>query len=287
MDSRLKTVFLLALLTALFVWLGNLLGGTTGMTYAFGFALVMNFFSYWFSDRIVLGIYRAREVSESDAPELHSIVRELSQKAGIPKPRVYIVPTDHPNAFATGRNPEHAAVAVTQGILKLLDTRELRGVLSHEIAHIKNRDILIQSVVAVVAGAITYLAYMARWAFIFGGWGRDDDRGGNPLAMLIIAILAPIAATLIHLAISRVREYAADYSGAYISRDPLALADALAKLHYGASKIPLSGSNPSTAHMFIVSPLRGGGFVNLFSTHPPVEERIKRLKELARSMGVV
>lgn len=287
MDSRLKTVFLLALLTALFVWLGNILGGTTGMTYALIFALVLNFFSYWFSDRIVLGIYRAKEVSESEAPELHAIVRELTQKAGLPKPRVYIIPTDHPNAFATGRDPQHSAVAVTQGILKLLDPRELRGVLSHEIAHIKNRDILIQSVVAVIAGAITYLAYMARWAFIFGGWGRDDDRGGNPFAMLIIAIFAPIAATLIHLAISRVREYAADHSGALLSRDPIALANALAKLSYGTAKIPLNQTNPSTAHIFIVSPLRGGSFANLFSTHPPVEERIERLRALARSMGVV
>ena len=285
MTNTLKTVFFLTLLTILFLWIGNLLGGTTGMTYALIFALVMNFVSYWFSDRIVLTMYRAKEVSETEAPRLHAIVRDLAQRAGIPKPRAYLIPTPHPNAFATGRDPEHAAVAVTQGILKLLDERELRGVLAHEIAHVRHRDILIQSVVAVIAGAITYLAYMARWIFIFGGGGRDDDRGGNPLAFLLVTILAPIVATLIHLAISRVREYEADRGGALISRDPLALARALEKLHYGTTKMPLATANPATAHLFIVAPLRGGGMASLFSTHPPVEERIRRLQALARQMG--
>jgi len=285
--SKLKTYILLTLLTILFIWLGDLLGGRSGMLIALIFAGVMNFASYWWSDKIVLAMYRAKEVSPREAPRLHAIVEELAHAAGIPKPRVYIIPTDHPNAFATGRGPGHAAVAVTTGILKLLDERELRGVLSHELSHIKNRDILIMSVTATIAGAITYLAYMARWAAFLGGFGDDDDRGGNILVALLISILAPIAAMIIQLAISRSREYLADATGAKISRDPLALASALKKLAYGASRIPLQSANPATAHLFIVNPFKGGGLAALFSTHPPIEDRIRRLEEMARRMGVV
>jgi len=285
--SKLKTYLLLALLTVLLVVIGDLIGGKSGMTIALVMAGVMNFVSYWWSDKIVLAMYRAKEVSPQEAPELHRIVAELAQAAGIPKPRVYIIPTDHPNAFATGRGPGHAAVAVTTGILNLLTERELRGVLSHELSHIKNRDVLIMTVAATIAGAITYLAYMARWAAIFGGFGGDDeDRGGNLLVILLISILAPLAAMIVQLAISRSREYLADATGAKISRDPLALASALKKLAYGAARRPLQSANPATAHLFIVTPFRGGGIASLFSTHPPIEDRIRRLEEMAKRMGV-
>ncbi len=285
--SKLKTYLLLALLTILLVVIGDLIGGKSGMTIALVMAGVMNFVSYWWSDKIVLAMYRAKEVSPQEAPELHRIVAELAHAAGIPKPRVYIIPTDHPNAFATGRGPGHAAVAVTTGILNLLTERELRGVLSHELSHIKNRDVLIMTVAATIAGAITYLAYMARWAAIFGGFGGDDeDRGGNLLVILLISILAPLAAMIVQLAISRSREYLADATGAKISRDPLALASALKKLTYGAARRPLQSANPATAHLFIVTPFRGGGIASLFSTHPPIEDRIRRLEEMARRMGV-
>ncbi len=285
--SKLKTYLLLALLTVLLVVIGDLIGGKSGMTIALVMAGVMNFVSYWWSDKIVLAMYRAKEVSPQEAPELHRIVAELAYAAGIPKPRVYIIPTDHPNAFATGRGPGHAAVAVTTGILNLLTERELRGVLSHELSHIKNRDVLIMTVAATIAGAITYLAYMARWAAIFGGFGGDDeDRGGNLLVILLISILAPLAAMIVQLAISRSREYLADATGAKISRDPLALASALKKLAYGAAKRPLQDANPATAHLFIVTPFRGGGIASLFSTHPPIEDRIRRLEEMAKRMGV-
>ncbi len=285
--SKLKTYLLLALLTILLVVIGDLIGGKSGMTIALVMAGVMNFVSYWWSDKIVLAMYRAKEVSPQEAPELHRIVSELAHAAGIPKPRVYIIPTDHPNAFATGRGPGHAAVAVTTGILNLLTERELRGVLSHELSHIRNRDVLIMTVAATIAGAITYLAYMARWAAIFGGFGGDDeDRGGNLLVILLISILAPLAAMIVQLAISRSREYLADATGAKISRDPLALASALRKLAYGAAKRPLQSANPATAHLFIVTPFRGGGITSLFSTHPPIEDRIRRLEEMAKRMGV-
>jgi len=273
----LKTTFLLTLLTLLLIFIGNLIGGQQGMLIALIFAGVMNFVSYWFSDKIVLGIYRAKKVTEAEAPELVSLVRRTAQKAGLPLPKVYLIPTDTPNAFATGRNPSHSAVAVTEGILRILDQDELEGVIAHELAHIRNRDILIASVVATVAGAISMLAYMAQWAAIFGG--RDRDR--NIFGLLIMAIVAPLAAMLIQMAISRSREFQADETGAKISRKPLGLANALKKLHATNLKLPLN-ANPSTAHMFIVNPLSGKGLVTLFSTHPPVGERIKRLEELSR-----
>ncbi len=275
----LKTAFLLTLLTLLLVFIGNLIGGQQGMLIALIFAGIMNFVSYWFSDKIVLGIYRAKKVTEAEAPELVGLVRRIAQKTGLPMPKVYIIPTETPNAFATGRNPSHSAVAVTEGILRILDQDELEGVLSHELGHVRNRDILIATVVATVAGAISYLAYMAQWAAIFGG-GRDRDRG-NGLGLLFMAIVAPLAALLIQMAISRSREYQADETGAKISHKPLALANALKKLHATNLRIPMN-ANPSTAHMFIVNPLSGKGLVNLFSTHPPVGERIKRLEELSR-----
>ncbi|OGC77033.1 MAG: protease HtpX [candidate division Zixibacteria bacterium RBG_16_40_9] len=275
----LKTAFLLTLLTLLLVFIGNLIGGQQGMLIALVFAGILNFISYWFSDKIVLGIYRAKKVTEAEAPDLVGLVRRIAQKASLPMPKVYIIPTDTPNAFATGRNPSHSAVAVTDGILRILDQDELEGVLSHELGHVRNRDILISSVVATVAGAISMLAHMAQWAAIFGG-GRDRDRG-NGLGLLFMAIVAPLAALLIQMAISRSREYHADETGAKISRKPLGLASALKKLHSANLRVPLN-ANPSTAHMFIVNPLSGKGLVTLFSTHPPVGERIKRLEELSR-----
>ncbi|RLG09414.1 zinc metalloprotease HtpX [Candidatus Pacearchaeota archaeon] len=285
MSNTLKTFILLGILTILFIWFGNLVGGKTGMTIALIMAGMMNFISYWFSDKIILTLYGAKELKPSQAPELHEIVRELSAKAGIPKPKVYLIENPHPNAFATGRGPGHSAVAVTSGILKLLNKRELRGVLSHEIAHIKHRDILIATISATIAGAISYLAYMARWIAWFGAFSDDENSGGNFLFLIIASIVLPLAALLIQLAISRSREYSADEGGAKISRDPLALASALSKLAYGTSKIPLD-ANPSTAHLFIVNPLKEDFFSSLFSTHPPIEERIKRLKKLARKWGM-
>jgi len=283
--NSLKTTFLMVLLTVLLVLAGNAIGGQQGLMVAFILALVMNFGTYWFSDRIVLAMYRAQEVSREQAPELYDIVESLAKKAGLPMPRVYITPQESPNAFATGRNPKHAAVAVTSGILRILDRDELAGVLAHELSHIKHRDILISTIAAVMAGAITMLASMARWALLFGGLGGGDrDRrggGGNALAALAMMILAPIAAMLIQMAISRSREYMADDEGAKISGHPLWLADALRKLQRGTRMIPLE-ANPSTAHMFIVNPLRGVGIQNLFSTHPPIEERIARLERMAR-----
>lgn len=275
----LKTAFLLTLLTLLLVFIGNLIGGQQGMLIALIFAGVMNFISYWFSDKIVLGIYRAKKVTEAEAPDLVSLVRRTAQKASLPMPKVYIIPSDTPNAFATGRNPSHSAVAVTEGIMRILDQDELEGVIAHELGHVRNRDILISSVVATVAGAISMLAHMAQWAAIFGG-GRGRDRG-NGLGLLIMAIVAPLAAMLIQMAISRSREFQADETGAKISHKPLTLANALKKLHATNLKLPLN-ANPSTAHMFIVNPLSGKGLVTLFSTHPPVGERIKRLEELSR-----
>jgi len=282
MMNTLKTMVLLVTLTVLFIFIGALLGGRSGMTIALFIALAMNFFAYWFSDKIVLRMYGAREVSEAEAPELYSIVRTLSQKAGLPIPKVYIIDADQPNAFATGRNPRHGAVAVTTGIMRLLDRNELAGVISHELAHIKNRDILVSTIAATIAGAISYLAQMAQWAMIFGG-RRDDDEGGNPIAALVMMIVAPIAAMLVQLAISRTREYGADAGGARIVGNPLYLANALKKLHYASQRIPLE-ANPATSHMFIVNPLSGGGFAKLFSTHPPIEERIARLEAMARGM---
>lgn len=249
------------------------------MMMAFIFALGMNLFAYWFSDKMVLRMYKAQVVTEAESPRLYNIVRELAMKAQLPMPKVYIIPTDTPNAFATGRNPEHAAVAATQGILNLLSDGELRGVIGHELAHVKHRDILISTIAAVFAGAIAMIAHMAQWGAIFGGYGRSDNDRGNIWGALAIAILSPIAAMLIQMAISRSREYAADEGGARFHGNPRDLASALAKLHRGAQLRPMN-ANPATAHMFIVNPLSAKGMMSLFSTHPPVEERIARLEAM-------
>ncbi|HBA27001.1 MAG TPA: zinc metalloprotease HtpX [Nitrospinae bacterium] len=276
--NMMKTVLLMTGLTLLLVLAGSALGGKSGMMTAFIFACIMNIGTYWFSDKIVLAMYGAKEVSYAEAPEIHSIVRELSMRAGLPMPKVYIIDNATPNAFATGRNPEHAAVAVTRGIVSLLTREELSGVLGHELAHIKHRDILIGTIAATVAGAISMLANMAQWSMYFGG-RRDDREGGHPVVAIIMMILAPIAAMLIQMAISRSKEYLADEGGAKIAGNPLSLAKALGKLHKGVQMMPMN-ANPATAHMFIVSPLSGGGFLTLFSTHPPIEERIKRLESM-------
>ena len=281
MGNQLKTAVLLGALTALIIVFGSALGGSNGMMIAFIFALGMNLFSYWFSDKIVLRMYSARQVTEAESPELFSIVHRLTSAAGLPMPKLYIIPDDSANAFATGRNPEHAAVAVTQGILRLLGPAELEGVLAHELAHVKHRDILIGSVAAVLAGVITYIAHMAQWGAMFGGFSRsdDDEGGGGIFATLALAIIAPIAALIIQMAISRSREYLADESGARFAGTPAGLAGALEKLSSASQRIPLD-ANPSTAHMFIVKPFTGGGIMNLFSTHPPIEERVRRLREM-------
>jgi heat shock protein HtpX len=277
MNSGIKTALLLGLLSGLLLVIGELLGGRGGLVIAFGFAVVMNFTSYWFSDKIVLRMYRAKEVGPDHA--LHVIVSRLARQAGLPQPRVYVVPTASANAFATGRNPEHAAVAATEGILQLLDERELEGVIAHELAHVKHRDILISSVAATVAAAIMVLARMASFAAYFGAFGgRDTDRRGgtNVIALLATMILAPVAAMLIQAAISRSREFAADAGGAAIAGSPYGLADALRKLDQASKRVPLD-ANPATAHMFIVKPFAGAGLIALFSTHPPTEARIQAL----------
>lgn len=278
--NALRTTFLMALMTTLLVLAGGAIGGRNGMAFALVMAAVMNFVSYWFSDKIVLSMYGAQQVEESQAPELVGIVRQLAIQAGMPMPKVYLIDSPTPNAFATGRNPEHAAVAATTGIMRILTREELMGVMAHELSHVRHRDILIQSVAATIAGAITYLANMAQWAAIFGG-GRDrDEDGGGAFGMLFMAILAPIAAMLIQMAISRAREYEADRGGAELAHNPLYLAGALRKLHMANQQIPM-GANPASAHMFIVNPLTGGGMMSLFSTHPPIEERVRRLEAMA------
>ncbi len=274
-----KTFMLLTIMTLFFVWVGGFLGGRTGMTFAIVFAAAMNFFAYWFSDKVVLKMYRAREVTEAEAPELYSIVRRLAQKASMPMPKVYIINGEQPNAFATGRNPKHAAVAVTTSIMRLLSPEELEGVIGHELAHIKHRDILVSSIAATIAGAISYLAQMAQWALIFGGFGRSDDDNGNPFVALIMMIVAPIAAMIVQMAISRSREFAADAGGARITGNPRYLASALRKLQTASERIPMN-TNPATSHLFIVNPLSGRQVAKLFSTHPPVEERIARLESM-------
>ncbi|MBM4297779.1 MAG: zinc metalloprotease HtpX [Deltaproteobacteria bacterium] len=285
-----RTTILLALLTALVVWIGQMLGGPNGAVLALVMAGAMNFFSYWFSDKIVLKMYGGQEITANDDPELHGLVRDLAARGGLPMPKVYVIPEETPNAFATGRNPEHAAVAVTQGIRRILNKRELAGVLGHELAHVKNRDILISSIAATLAGAISYLVNMAYFASMFGGRSRDDDEGGGGgiFGLMIMMIVAPIAAMLIQMAVSRSREYMADATGARIAGDPLALASALRKLHMGAQNIPLQVSpatQNATAHMFIVSPLSGGSFASLFSTHPAMEERIARLEAMSKDLS--
>ena len=279
--NTIKIGLLLGALTGLLMLIGGWFGGQQGVVIAFIFAMVMNFGSYWFSDKIVLRMYKAQAVSENEAPELYATVKNLALKASMPMPRVYIIPGDTPNAFATGRNEQHAVVAVTEGILRILGKDELEGVIAHELTHIRNHDILIGSIAATLAGAIVMLAHMAQWAAMFGGAGRDDDEGGggNIVGLILMAILAPIAATLIQMAISRSREYLADAGGAKISGKPYGLAGALEKLSQASQAIPMN-ANPSTAHMFIVNPLTGRSLMNLFSTHPPIEERIARLRSM-------
>jgi heat shock protein HtpX len=280
--NTVKTVGLMTFMMVLFVAIGGALGGRSGMIMAVLFATLMNFGMYWFSDKLVLRMYNAQPVTEAEAPELHAIVRTLVQKAGMPMPKVYIIPEEAPNAFATGRNPEHAVVAVTQGIMRLLSREELSGVIAHELAHIKHRDMLTGTIVATLAGAISMLAQMAQWAMIFGGGRRDDDEGGSPIVAIVMMIVAPIAAMLVQMAISRTREYEADKGGASMSGNPTWLANALLKLERGNEVVPMEDAKPATAHMFIVNPLHGGGLMNLFSTHPPIAERVKRLNEMAR-----
>jgi heat shock protein HtpX len=281
MMNTVKTVLLMTLIMVIFLVVGQMLGGTQGMTLALILSVAMNFITYWFSDKIVLAMYRAKEVAESDEPRLYAILRTLTTQAELPMPRVFIIPSENPNAFATGRNPAHASVAVTQGILKLLSEDELEGVLGHELAHVKHRDILTGTIVATMVGTITFLARMAGWSMLFFGGGRDDRRGSSGLGELFLIIVAPLAAVLIQLAISRSREYAADEGGSRISHKPLSLANALRKLERGVERVPMEQASPASAHLFIVNPLRGGGILSLFSTHPPIEGRIERLERLA------
>ena len=278
MGNTFKTAVLLGALTGLLVVFGNFFGGQQGMVIAFAFALLMNFGAYWFSDRIVLAMYGAKEVSEAEAPDLVAMVRGLAQRARLPMPRVYVIPNPSLNAFATGRSPRHAAVAVTEGILRLMDREELEGVLAHELAHVRNRDTLISAIAATLAGVIMMLANMARWAAFFGG-GRDDEDRGGVLGLVVMAVLAPFAALLIQMAISRAREYQADATGAQVTKKPGALASALERLDQASQQLPLQ-ANPATAHLFIVNPLSGRSFLSLFSTHPPIEERVARLRAM-------
>jgi len=284
MMNRLKTTLLLTLLTLLMVAMGSAIGGKSGMVFAFFMACAMNFFSYWFSDKIVLKMYGAGEISEMENPAFYGMVRRLATQAGLPMPRVYVIPDNSPNAFATGRNPNHAAVAATEGILRILSREELEGVMAHELAHVKNRDILVSTIAATFAGAISMLGNMLQWAAMFGSGRSDDDEGaGGMIGGLAMAIIAPIAAMLIQMAVSRSREYLADESGARICGNPLALASALKKLQMGSQMIPMQQASPASAHLFIVNPLTGGSLLKLFSTHPPMEERIARLEQMAYS----
>lgn len=283
MGNQFKTALLLAALTVFIVLVGRMLGGRQGMIIAFFLAGGMNFFSYWYSDRVVLRMYRAQEINESQAPELYAMVKRLSRNAGLPMPRVYVIPQDTPNAFATGRNPEHAVVAVTEGLMTLMAPAEIEGVLAHELGHIKNRDILIGTVAATMAGAIMMLASMARWSAIFGGGRGNDEEGGmGGLGLIVMSLLAPVGAMIIQMAISRSREYLADAAGAAIAGRPEGLAAALEKLGAYSQKRPMQ-ANPTTAHMFIVNPLSGQSFKSLFSTHPPIEERVSRLRGIPPS----
>jgi len=280
MGNTVKTALLLVALTGLLMLIGGLIGGKGGVYIAFIFAVILNFGSYWFSDKIVLKMYKAQEVSESSAPDLYNIVRNLAMKAGLPMPRIFIIPEETPNAFATGRNEKHAVIAVTKGIMRILNKEELEGVIAHELSHIKNKDMLISSIAATIAGAITMLATMAQWAAIFGGGSSSDEEGGGGIiGFIAMAIFAPLAAAVIQMAISRSREYLADARGASITKNPYGLASALEKLTNASQIIPMN-AKPSTAHLFIVNPLAGKAFMNLFSTHPPLAERIARLRSM-------
>lgn len=279
MANNFRTVLLMISLTVLFIWLGNLVAGRQGMIIAFLLATTMNFFGYWFSDKLILRHYKATEIESQTHPALYQLVGRLTTEAGLPMPKVYIIPEKTPNAFATGRNPQHAAVAVTEGILELLDERELAGVLAHELAHVKHRDILTGTIAATFAGAITILTQFARYR------PQDSRKSQNPLGPLLILVGAPLIAMIIRMAVSRAREYAADKKGAQISAEPLGLANALHKLQYGTQKYPLTNGNPAHSHMFIVNPFLGG-VKQLFSTHPPIEERIRRLESIATEMGI-
>ena len=288
MANLMKTGVLLAALTVLLVLIGGALGGQNGMVMAFGLALVMNFGSYWFSDKIVLAMYRAQPVDEASAPGLYRAVRTLVTRAGLPMPRVYVLPGEAPNAFATGRNPQHAAIAVTEGILRIMSEDELEGVLAHELSHVQNRDTLIMAIAATLAGAITYMAHMAQWAMIFGGGRRDSDEhesGGGLVGGLLMIVLAPIAAMLIQMAVSRSREFQADASGARMAGQPWGLAKALEKLEMASRVTAPMEATPATAHLFIVNPLTGGGWTTLFATHPPIAERVARLRAMARAQA--
>ncbi len=276
MGNTFKTAFLLTALTLLLMFIGRIFGGQNGMLIALVIAGVLNFVSYFFSDRLALAMYRARPVTREELPRAYQIVERLTQKIGLPMPKIYVIPTESPNAFATGRNPAHASVAVTQGILSLLNDEELEGVLAHELGHVRNRDILISSIAATIAGAITYFADIARWGMIFGGYERDDNNRGGGLGAIFMLFLAPVAALLIQLAVSRSREYQADETGAHFTGNPYALASALAKLDAYSKRVPLVAT-PSTAHLFIIQPLLGMSFGSLFSTHPPIAKRIERL----------
>jgi heat shock protein HtpX len=280
--NQVKTAMLLATMTALLIWMGQALGGQQGLVMGLGLAIVMNIGSYWYSDKIVLRMYNAQEVTEQQAPELYSIVRTLATAGQIPMPKVYIIPEAAPNAFATGRNPQHAAVACTEGLLKMLTRDEIAGVLGHELGHVRNRDTLIMVIAATLGGAISMIANIAQWGLIFGGGRSSDDRGGNPIAALVGIIVAPIAAMLIQMAISRSREFLADEQGARLSGNPLALASALRKIEGYAKQAPMQHGGPATAHLFIINPFTAGAFAKLFSTHPPTEERVARLEQFAR-----
>lgn len=281
MSSQIKTGLLLGLLTAIILFLGGAMGGRGGLYVAFVIAVVMNLGSYWYSDKIVLSMYRAQELSPVDAPALHQMVGDLARNAGVPMPRIALIPEEAPNAFATGRNPSHAVVAVTQGIMRLLSPEELKAVLAHEMGHVKNRDILIQSIAATLAGAIMYVASMIKWGALFGlGGSNEDGEGGNPVAALLLAFIAPVAAMLIQMGISRSREFLADETGAKLSGTPEYLASALEKLTSYSQQVHMHSGNPATAHMFIVNPFAGQSLAKLFSTHPPVEERVRRLRAM-------
>lgn len=281
--NRIKSVMLLATLTALILWVGQALGGQSGLMLGLIFAAVMNFGAYWWSDQIVLRMYGAQEVTPAQVPELWSLVSELAQRANLPMPRLYIIPEQAPNAFATGRNPQHAAVAVTMGLLDMMDRQELAGVLAHELSHVKHRDTLIMTIAGSLAGAMSMIANMAMFSAMFGGFGDDDDEGANPLGGLLGVLIAPIAASLIQMAISRSREFMADEEGALLTRQPLALARALGKLEAWKQRLPMHAGSPATAHLFIVNPFAGGGLSNLFSTHPSTQERIERLQAMAKN----